>query len=108
MSLILAGVFELLVTAVTAMTFRVPEGNMSLGGARVDRAAMRASLASRDLSGYGVALVGGYGAYFTTSQLFAEYAIRERHLDPSTGGLPSTLVALAGIPASPLGGSWAG
>ena len=62
------------------------------------------SLASRDLWIYGVALLGGYGAYFTTSQLFSEYVTVDRHLDPSTGGLLSALILLAGIPGSLLGG----
>jgi len=56
---------------------------------------------------YGLALFGGYGAYFTTSQLFSEYVTLDRHFDPSAGGLLSALIALAGIPGSLLGGYWA-
>jgi MFS family permease len=70
-------------------------------------AALRAAVASRDLWFYGIALLGGYGAYFTASQLFTEYAIADRHFDPSMGGLLSALIALAGIPGSVLGGWWA-
>jgi MFS transporter, ACS family, D-galactonate transporter len=103
-SLILAGVFELVVMLVTMATFRVPDGDLSLGGARFDRAALGATLANRDLWVYGLALFGGYGAYFTTAQLFSEYVTLERHFDPSTGGLLSALIALAGIPGSVLGG----
>jgi ACS family D-galactonate transporter-like MFS transporter len=106
-SLILAGVFELLVMIVTVAVFRVPAGDRSLGGARFDRAALRATLASRDLWIYGLALFGGYGAYFTTSQLFSEYVTADRHFDPSAGGLLAALIALAGIPGSLLGGYWA-
>jgi ACS family D-galactonate transporter-like MFS transporter len=106
-SLILAGVFELLVMVGTIVGFRVPPGAKVLGGARFDRVALRAGLASRDLWIYGVALLGGYGAYVTTSQLFTEYATLDRHLNPSTGGLLSALIALAGIPASIIGGYWA-
>jgi MFS transporter, ACS family, D-galactonate transporter len=65
-SLVLAGAFELLVMVATMVTFRVPEGDQSLGGARFDRAALGATLASRDLWVYGLALFGTYGAYFTT------------------------------------------
>src|SRR5580658_6823005 len=68
-SLVLAGVFELLVMVVTIAAFQVPDGEKSLGGTRFDRAALRAVLARRDLWVYGAALFGGYGAYFTTSQL---------------------------------------
>ncbi len=53
---------------------------------------------------YGIALLGGYGAYFTTSQLFSEYVTTDRHFDPSSGGLLSALILLAGIPGSVLGG----
>jgi MFS transporter, ACS family, D-galactonate transporter len=104
MSLILAGVFELLVMLVTLAVFRVPDGDRTLGGASFDRAALRIVLTSRDLWVYGVALFGGYGAYFTTTQLFSEYVSVTRHLDPSAGGLLAALIGLAGIPGSLLGG----
>jgi ACS family D-galactonate transporter-like MFS transporter len=106
-SLILAGVFELLVTLATLLVFQVPAGAPKLGGARFDRGAVRVTLSSRDLWIYGVALIGGYGAYFTTSQLFSEYVTEDRHLAASTGGLLSALIALAGVPASMVGGYWA-
>jgi ACS family D-galactonate transporter-like MFS transporter len=103
-SLTLAGVFELLVMVVTLVAFRIPAGDRSLGGASFDRAALRAVLTRADLWIYGAALFGGYGAYFTTTQLFSEYATLERHLDPATAGLLSALIGLAGIPGSLLGG----
>ena len=106
-SLILAGIFELLVMLLTLVVFQMPRGDQSLSGARFDHAALRAVLASRDLWIYGVALFGGYGAYFTTAQLFSEYVTFTRHLDPSTGGLLSALIGLAGIPGSLLGGYYA-
>jgi predicted MFS family arabinose efflux permease len=106
-SLVLAGIFELLVMVLTAVTFHVPDGYPLLGGAKFDRAAIRASLASHDLWIYGIALLGGYGAYFTTSQLFSEYVTSVRHFAPSTGGLLSALILLAGIPGSLLGGFFA-
>jgi MFS family permease len=106
-SLVLAGVFELVVALATFAIFDVPPGNQSLGGIGFNWAALRSALRRRDLWIYGVALLGGYGAYFTTSQLFTEYATLDRHLDPSTGGLLSALILLAGIPGSLLGGYWA-
>jgi predicted MFS family arabinose efflux permease len=106
-SLILAGIFELLVMLLTLVVFQMPRGDQSLSGARFDHAALRTVLASRDLWIYGVALFGGYGAYFTTAQLFSEYVTLTRHLDPSTGGLLSALIGLAGIPGSLLGGYYA-
>jgi MFS family permease len=106
-SLLLAGVVELLVCAATLLWFRVPAGAPPLAGTRLQGAALRAAVGHRDLWLYGIALLGGYGAYFTTSQLFTEYAIADRHFDPSMGGLLSALIALAGIPGSVLGGWWA-
>jgi ACS family D-galactonate transporter-like MFS transporter len=106
-SLVIAGVFELAVVLATMLAFQVPHDAEPLGGARFDRAALHASLASRDLWIYGVALLGGYGAYFTVSQLFSEYATADRHFDASTGGLLSALIVLAGLPGSLLGGYWA-
>jgi ACS family D-galactonate transporter-like MFS transporter len=106
-SLVLAGIFELGVMVVTLITFAMPQGMQSFVGKRFERAALRASLASRDLWIYGIALLGGYGAYFTTSQLFATYATQDRHLSTSSGGLLSALILLAGVPGSLLGGWWA-
>ena len=36
---------------------------------------------------YGVALLGRYGTYFPTSQLFSEYVTVDRHIDPTAGGI---------------------
>jgi MFS family permease len=106
-SLILAGVFELVVMVVTLAAFDVPSGSRSLGsrslgsrslgGARFDRAALRVTLASRDLWIYGLALFGGYGAYFTTSQLFSEYVTLQRHFDPAAGGATGLMLMLAAV-----------
>jgi MFS transporter, ACS family, D-galactonate transporter len=106
-SLILAGGLELLVMLVTLATFRVPDGSESLAGIAFDRAALRIVLASRDLRVYGAALLGGYGAYFTTAQLFSVYVTADRHVAASTGGLLAALIGLAGIPGSLLGGYYA-
>jgi nitrate/nitrite transporter NarK len=103
-SVLLAGVFELLVAIVTTVVFRVPEGSLALGGAKFDLDGLRSAVASRDLWVYGIALLGGYGAYFTTSQLFSEYVTQDRHFSSSSGGLISALILLAGIPGSLLGG----
>jgi len=105
-SLVLAGCIELVIAAVTSAILAVPQDIVSFG-ARFDRVALQATLARRDLWIYGISLIGGYGAYFTTSQLFSSYATLDRHFDRSDGGLLAALIALAGIPASLLGGYWA-
>jgi predicted MFS family arabinose efflux permease len=50
---------------------------------------------------------GGDGAYFTTSQLLAEYATADRGFSPTAGGLLAALIGLAGIPGSIVGGMMA-
>jgi MFS transporter, ACS family, D-galactonate transporter len=106
-SLVLAGVFELVIAAVTLAWFGLPEGTGVLGGSRFEKQALAAAVGRRDLWIYGLALLGGYGAYFTTSQLFTTYATTQRHFNPSLGGLLSALIVLAGVPGSVLGGYWA-
>ncbi|WP_431876964.1 MFS transporter [Amycolatopsis sacchari] len=104
LSLVIAGVFELLVALATAIWFHTPAGLPALAGTRFEGPALRAAVASRDLWIYGIALMGGYGAYFTASQVFTEYATQERQFPASLGGLLSALIALAGIPGSVVGG----
>lgn len=106
-SLVLAGVLELIVAALTAIYFRVPANSHVLSGITIDRPGLKDALGSRDLWVYGIALVGAYGAYFTTAQLFTLYATTERNFDPSLAGLLAALITLAGIPGSILGGYWA-
>ena len=106
-SLVLAGAFELVVMLATLLILRFPEGVRPATRTRPDGPALRASFGNRDLWIYGVALLGGYGAYFTTSQLFTEYATLDRHFSASEGGLLAALIALAGIPGSVLGGYFA-
>jgi ACS family D-galactonate transporter-like MFS transporter len=106
-SLVLAGVFELIVACVVLIWFKVPAGSHALGGGRFEQKALSASVVSRDLWIYGLALLGGYGAYFTTSQLFTTYATTQRHFNPSLAGLLAALIVLAGVPGGLLGGHWA-
>ena len=105
-SLIIAGILELIVAFATLAWFRVPQG---AGAARetFDLSALKVAIASRDLWIYGIALMGGYGAYFATSQLFTEYAVAERGFDASRSGLLAALIVLAGVPGGILGGMMA-
>ena len=81
----------------------MPEGTAA-AGEKFDVDALKLAVGSRDLWIYGIALLGGYGAYFTTSQLFTEYAVAERSFDPSRSGLLAALIVLAGVPGGVLGG----
>ena len=96
-SVLLAGVFELLVAIVTMVVFQVPDGALELAGAKFDLVALRTAVASRDLWVYGIALLGGYGAYFTTSQLFSEYVTQDRHFSSSSGDSSLHLSCLPGF-----------
>ncbi len=103
-ALIIAGVFGIVVGVLAAVMFRVPAHATTLSGTAVTRAGLRQALGHRDLWIYGLSLLGGYGAYFTTSQLLSEYAVTERHMSAAQGGLLAALIGLAGIPGSVIGG----
>lgn len=106
-SLVLAGIIELAVMVATIALYRAPIRPSMPRRITLNAAALRDLLAHRDLWIYGIAILGAYGAYLTTSQLFSEYAITDRHLNPAMGGLLSALIPLAGVPGSILGGYWA-
>jgi predicted MFS family arabinose efflux permease len=99
-----AGALGVLTALVTALTFHTPAHVRTLGGVAITLAGLRESLVNRQLWIYGLALLGAYGAYFTASQLLAEYAVSVRHLPAGWGNLLSAVVGLAGIPGSVLGG----
>jgi ACS family D-galactonate transporter-like MFS transporter len=106
-ALAVAGAFAVLVALAVALTFDTPAHIRTLGGVAVTLAALRESLANRQLWIYGVALLGGYGAYFTVSQLLAGYAVSARALPTAWASLLSAVVGLAGIPGSIIGGALA-
>lgn len=107
LALVLGGAIGVVIAAVTALAFRTPPDATTLAGIAVTRAGLREGLGHRDLWIYGLTLLGGYGAYFTTAQLLSEYAVADRGFSPAAGGLLAALVGLAGIPGSVLGGMWA-
>lgn len=102
-----AGAFAVLVAVLLALTFDTPPHTRTLGGVAITLAGLRESLADRQLWIYGVALLGGYGAYFTVSQLLAGYAVSDRALPTAWAGLLSAMLGLAGIPGSIIGGALA-
>jgi MFS transporter, ACS family, D-galactonate transporter len=104
LALVLGGAIGIVTAAVCAAGFRTPAGADKLHGVVVSRAVVREVLFQRDLWIYGLALLGGYGAYFTTSQLLAEYAVSSRGFSAEAAGLLAALIGLAGIPGSVLGG----
>jgi predicted MFS family arabinose efflux permease len=103
-ALVLGGALGIGAAVVSAVGFRAPPGAATLDGVAVRGSAVRQVLLHRDLWVYGLALLGGYGAYFTASQLLAEYAVRSRGMSAGQAGLLAALIGLAGIPGSVLGG----
>jgi predicted MFS family arabinose efflux permease len=103
-ALVLGGVLGIGTAVVSAVGFRSPPGAATLRGVAVRGSAVRQVLLHRDLWVYGLALLGGYGAYFTASQLLAEYAVRSRGMSAGQAGLLAALIGLAGIPGSVFGG----
>jgi ACS family D-galactonate transporter-like MFS transporter len=101
---IAAGAFGIAVAILAAATFRVPSHATTLSGTSITRAGLRNVLGRRDLWIYGLTMLGGYGAYFTTSQLIGEYAETARQFTAGQAGLLAALVGLAGIPGGTLGG----
>ena len=101
---IIAGAFGVAVGILAAAAFRTPPHATTLSGTAITRAGLREVLSHRDLWIYGLTMLGGYGAYFTTSQLLGGYAMTVRHFTAAEAGLLAALVGLAGIPGSVLGG----
>jgi ACS family D-galactonate transporter-like MFS transporter len=101
---VIAGAFGVAVAILASAAFRTPPHATALSGTSVTWPGLRSVLGRRDLWIYGFTMLGGYGAYFTTSQLISGYAVTARHFSTAQGGLLAALVGLAGIPGGVLGG----
>ncbi len=101
-ALVAGGALAVAVAALIGAVYRVPPGTGNLAGVRVTREAVRQTLGNRMLWMYGVAFLGGYGAYFAASQLVGGYGADERHF--ATAGVASLMIGLAGIPGSVFAG----
>ncbi|GAA3093297.1 MFS transporter [Streptosporangium carneum] len=101
-ALVVSGALCVVVGLVVGVVYRVPPGTDTLTGVRVTREAVRQTLGNRLLWVYGLAFLGGYGAYFTAAQLIRGYGTDERHF--ASVGAASLLIGLAGIPGSVIAG----
>ena len=106
MSLVTGGIVGLAIAVITQIFMKTPPDHDGLFGARITRESLRHTLGSRDLWMVGLGIMGGYGAYFTATQLLAEYVISAHHFSPSQAGALSAIMVLAGIPGSIIGGWW--
>ncbi len=101
----IAGVMELIIAGITAAFFEVPAGGAErLTGVAFEWTGLVQAIRSRDLWIYGIAFLGGYGAYFTVSQLFTTYAVATRGFPVHEASLLAAVITLAGIPGAIFGG----
>ncbi|SEG91962.1 Predicted arabinose efflux permease, MFS family [Thermomonospora echinospora] len=103
-ALVLSGTLCVLAGVAVGVVFRVPPGGESLAGVSLTRQAIRETLGNRLLWVYGVAFLGGYGAYFAASQLLETYGEEGRGFGAGTAGLAALVIGLAGIPGSVVAG----
>jgi ACS family D-galactonate transporter-like MFS transporter len=101
----LGGVAGFLIWLVNLIWLRLPaEERAQLASHNLSWASVGRVLKNRNLWLYGLSLLGGYGAYFTTSQLMASYAAATFKLAAGAAALLAAVIVLAGIPGSVVGG----
>jgi MFS transporter, ACS family, D-galactonate transporter len=103
-AVIAIGAIALIAALVSAAAFSTPKHLAALEGGPVTGKAIRQILGDRQLWIYGLAFIGAYGAYMTTIQLIAGYAIAARHFSAADAGLLAACIGLSGIPGSIAGG----
>ncbi|MCL6445123.1 MAG: MFS transporter, partial [Alicyclobacillus sp.] len=105
-ALVIGGIIGVLIAVISLIFLRIPTGNEGLHGSRITAKSLKATLGSKDLWMLGLGILGGYGSYFTASQLLSEYVMTTNHFTAAQGGALSAVMVLAGIPGSVIGGWW--
>ncbi len=103
-ALIGLGAMNALAGALAIAGLSTPKHLPALEGGPVTAAAIRKTLGNRQLWIYGVAFIGAYGAYMTTTQLLAGYAKTMKQFSLADAALLAGCVGLSGIPGSIAGG----
>ncbi|WP_329244992.1 MFS transporter [Actinoallomurus sp. NBC_01490] len=103
-ALVLSGALCALAGVVVGVVFRVPPGAGNLAGVSLSRKAVKETLGNPLLWVYGVAFLGGYGAYFAASQLLQTYGEDGRGFGSGVAGAAALVIGLAGIPGSVVAG----
>lgn len=103
-ALFIGGGIGLLITIVTMLFMKTPPEDSGLTGSKITAESIRNTLGSKDLWMIGLGILGAYGAYFTASQLLAEFVIKVDHFTAGQGGAISAIMVLAGIPGGVIGG----
>jgi len=102
-ALIIAGGVAVAVGILIVSVYRIPPNAAALRGGPLTLDEVRRVLRSRVLWRYGLAFFGGYGAYFTASQLLRVYATAI-HRPSASITVAVVLIGVAGIPGSVLAG----
>jgi ACS family D-galactonate transporter-like MFS transporter len=102
-ALIIAGAVAVAVGLLIVSVYRIPPNAAALRGGPLTLDEIRRVLRSRVLWRYGLAFFGGYGAYFTATQLLRVYAT-SMHKSSGSITVAVVLIGVAGIPGSTLAG----
>ena len=102
-ALVIAGGTAVAVGIAIVSVYRIPPNAAALRGGPLTLDEVRRVLRSRVLWRYGLAFFGGYGAYFTATQLLRVYAT-SIHRSSGSITVAVVLIGVAGIPGSTLAG----
>ena len=102
-ALIIAGAVAVAVGLLIVSIYRIPPDAAALRGGPLTLDEVRRVMRSRVLWRYGLAFFGGYGAYFTATQLLRVYAT-SIHKSSGSITVAVVLIGVAGIPGSVLAG----
>ncbi len=105
-ALLAGAALGLLTLVLTAALFPAPPGDKAdvLDGEHLGAASLRRVFGNPTLWIMGLALLGGYGSYFSAAQLLPHYAQDSLKLDAASAEGISAVLLVSGIPGSFVGG----
>lgn len=105
-ALLVGAAVGLLTLILMAAAFPKPPGDEAdvLGGEHLSTASLRRVFGNSTLWIMGLALLGGYGSYFSAAQLLPHYAQDSLKLDAASSEAISAILLVSGIPGSFVGG----
>jgi len=101
--LFITGTIGILIGIVILIFLKNPPNAERLLGGKISKNDLKEVFLEKNLWLLGISIIGGYGSYFTTSELISTYA-STIGFGPTIAALPSTLLLLMGIPGSFIGG----
>jgi ACS family D-galactonate transporter-like MFS transporter len=104
-TLVIGGVYALVMAAVMIATLHVPPGaETELGAHTVTGGSVMRVLRSRTCWIYGIAILGAYGAFFTQAQFLPQFVERNLGFTPQLAAALAAGGTMFGIPGAVLGG----